>query len=137
MKAMTSGQLAKSAGVNLESIRFYEREGLLPQAPRSGAGYRLHSLESVSRLRFIKRAQELGFTLREIKELLELRFDPDAPCADVRRRAQDKLADIDKKIADLKRMRKTLSALAAACPGKGAVADCPILESLDSANPVA
>jgi len=134
MSELTTGKLAKHGGVNLESIRFYEREGLLPKAPRTRSGYRLFSDESVRRIRFIKRAQELGFTLREIKELLALRFDSSSSCAEVRSGAEAKLRDIDQKICDLKRMKKALAHLIAACPGRGATSECPILETLDSAN---
>ena len=136
MPALTTGELAKQGGVNLESIRFYERERLLPKAPRTASGYRMFSADDVRRVRFIKRAQELGFSLKEIKELLALRFDPDTSCADVRKRAETKLSDIDQKISDLKRMRKILARLTSACPGRGNLDRCPILESLDSTNSV-
>ena len=137
MATLTTSELAKQGGVNLESIRFYERQRLLPKAPRTASGYRMFSADDVRRVRFIKRAQELGFSLREIKELLALRFEPDTSCADMRRRAETKLSDIDQKISDLKRMRKTLARLATACPGRGNLDGCPILESLDATNPVA
>lgn len=136
MASLTTGALARQGGVNLESIRFYEREGLLPKPPRTRSGYRVFNEESVRRVRFIKRAQELGFSLREIKELLALRFEPDTSCADVRERADTKLSDIDQKIRDLTRMKKVLARLTRACPGRGTVNQCPILESLDSRNPV-
>ena len=136
MSQLTTGELARRGGVNLESIRFYEREGLLPRPPRTPGGYRVFSEDGVRRVRVIKRAQELGFSLREIKELLELRFDPASSCAEVRRRAEAKLADIDRKIVDLRRIKKALARLTAACPGRGEVDACPILESLESMNPV-
>src|SRR5436309_5094914 len=101
MERLTTGQLARRGGVNLESIRFYERQGLLPKPPRTFSGYRVFSEDSVRRIRFVKRAQELGFSLREIKELLALRLEPGTSCADVRRRAEAKLSDIDRKISDL------------------------------------
>ena len=135
MTGLTSGELARQGGINLESIRFYEKQGLLPKPPRTASGYRTFPPDAVRRVRFIKRAQELGFSLREIKELLALRVDPDTSCADVRRRAEEKLTDIDQKISDLKRMKQTLAGLAAACPGRGAISDCPILESLDVGEP--
>lgn len=134
MAGLSTSDVAKQGGVNLESIRFYEKQGLLPKPPRTRSGYRVFTDESVRRVRFIKRAQELGFTLREIKELLALRFEPATSCGDVRKRAETKLSDIDQKISDLKRMRKTLSRLATACPGRGDVGDCPILESLESTS---
>ncbi len=136
MTGFTTGTLAKQSGVNQESIRFYERERLLPKPSRTPSGYRMFTADDVRRVRFIKRAQELGFSLREIKELLGLRFDPGTDCADVRERAEAKLSDIEQKIADLRRMKKALSRLATACPGRGAADDCPILASLDSASPV-
>lgn len=136
MATLSTSELARQGGVNLESIRFYERERLLPAPPRTASGYRMFTSDDVRRVRFIKRAQELGFSLREIKELLALRLEPDTSCADVRRRAEAKLSDIDQKIADLRRMRKTLAGLATACPGRGTIDECPILESLDLANPL-
>ncbi|HRK30632.1 MAG TPA: MerR family DNA-binding protein [Tepidisphaeraceae bacterium] len=136
MNRLTSSDLARQGGINVESIRFYERERLLPKPPRTASGYRVFTTDDVRRVRFIKRAQELGFSLREIKELLALRFEPDTSCADVRERAETKLSDIDQKIRDLKRMRKALARLTTACPGRGSVNECPILESFDSTNPV-
>jgi MerR family mercuric resistance operon transcriptional regulator len=132
MGGLTTGALAKRGGVNLESIRFYEREGLLPKPPRTAGGYRVFSDQDLRRVKFIKRAQELGFSLREIKDLLELRLNPDTSCSDVRRKAEAKLADIERKISDLRRMRSALGHLATACPGRGATTDCPILEALDA-----
>ena len=132
---LTSGQLAARGGVNVESIRFYEREGLLPKPPRSRSGYRHFPDEAVQRIRFIKRSQELGFTLREIKELLELRDD--ASCASVRKHAEAKLDDIDAKIADLKKMRRALARLVAECPNSGTTRECPILNCLDSKSSAA
>ena len=136
MPALTTGELASQGGVNVESIRFYERERLLRKPPRTASGYRMFTPDDVRRVRFIKRAQELGFSLREIKELLALRLEPDTGCADVRKRAETKLSDIDQRISDLKRIRKVLARLTTACPGRGNVNSCPILEGLDSTNPV-
>lgn len=136
MTGLSTGELAKQGGVNLESIRFYEREGLLAKPPRTAAGYRVFAESDARRVRFIKRAQELGFSLREIKELLALRFEAGTTCCDVRQKAQAKLTDIDRKIGDLRRMKRTLARLATACPGRGSIDDCPILETLDSMNPV-
>ena len=136
MATLTTSELARQGGVNLESIRFYERERLLPKPPRTASGYRMFTPDDVRRVRFIKRAQELCFSLREIKELLALRFEPDTSCADVRKRAETKLSDIDQRISDLKRMRRILARLTIACPGRGNINGCPILESLDSTNPV-
>ena len=136
MIRLTSKQLALQSGINVESIRFYEKERLLPRPPRTAAGYRIFSPDDVRRVRFIKRAQELGFSLRQIRELLALRGESGAGCGEVRQQVQEKIGDIDQKIADLRRMRKTLARLAAACPGRGATRDCPILESLDRTSPL-
>ena len=132
MDRLTIGVLAKQAGVNLETIRFYERRGLLPEPARTNSGYRVFSRHAVQRLHFIKRAQDLGFSLKEIKELLALRVDARTTCAEVRRRAETKVADVEAKIHALQAMRKALTRLAAACVGRGPVSDCPILEALDS-----
>ena len=130
MESLTTGRLARAVGVNLETVRYYERRGLLPKPPRSGSGYRLFPAEAKGRLRFIRRAQELGFSLGEIRELLSLRVAPTAKSADVRRRAQAKITDIEAKIRSLQSMKKTLRELTLTCSGCGPVRDCPILESL-------
>ena len=133
MAGLRTGELAGRAGVNVETIRFYERRGLLPRPPRTAAGYRAYSPEFVRRVRFIKRAQDLGFSLREVKELLALRAEPGTTCGDVRRQAEAKLADIADKIADLQRMKKALYRLSAACRGGGLAKNgCPILDALDA-----
>lgn len=129
---MTIGQLAKKAQVNVETVRYYERRGLIPEPPRRESGYRQYSQDVVARIQFIKRAKELGFSLKEILELLSLRVDPDTPCADVKRRAEVKLADIEEKIRALQRMKKALTKLAASCSGRGPISECPILEALDA-----
>ena len=127
----TTGELARRAGVNVETLRFYERKGLLPVPPRRPSGYREYPAESVPRIRFIKRAQELGFTLGEIRELLTLRVQPGATPAEVRERAERKLADIRQKLSDLKAIERALGKLTAACSGDGPLADCPILHHLE------
>jgi MerR family copper efflux transcriptional regulator len=132
MESRTIGRLARAVGVNLETVRYYERRGLLPKPPRSGSGYRLFPAEAKGRLRFIRRAQELGFSLGEIRELLSLRVAPTAKSADVRRRAQAKITDIEAKIRSLRSMKKALRELTQTCSGCGSVRDCPILESLDA-----
>ena len=130
--ALTSGQLAKKTGVGVETLRFYEREGLLAKPARAASGYRQYPAETVERVRFIRRAQLLGFQLKDIKELLALREDPNAGSGDVRDKAVAKLADIDRKISDLEAMRAELTRLVAACDGSGPAADCPILAALDA-----
>lgn len=136
MGTLRTSELAHQGGVNLESIRFYERERLLPKPRRTAGGYRMFTPDDVRRIRFIKRAQELGFSLREIKELFALRVEPDTSCADMRKRAEAKLSDIEQKIRNLQRMKKVLARLTTACPGRGTLNGCPILESLDVPNPV-
>lgn len=134
MSGLRTGELARQAGVNLETIRYYEQKGLLLAPPRSEAGYRRYPPDAVRRVRFVKRAQELGFSLEEIKELLGLRFRPNATCDDIRCRTRAKISAIDEKIRDLHAIRQALERLADSCPGKGPVSDCPILDSLDG-NP--
>ena len=128
---LTTGALATEAGVNLETVHFYERSGLLKKPKRTAAGYRQYPRADVARLRFIKRAQELGFSLKEIAELLSLRAAPSRSRSRVKRLTEDKLAVIDGKIRDLERMRATLASVSAACDGHGTVADCPIINALE------
>src|SRR5213596_1331946 len=131
MDGLSTGEIAKQGGVNLETIRYYERRGLLPKPPRTPAGYRAFDAEAVRRIRFIKQAQALGFSLKEVRELLALRLDPRSSCADVRRRAEAKIADIEEKLRALRAMKRTLVRITAACAGRGPVSECPILESLE------
>ena len=131
MKSLTIGRLAKEAGVNLETVRFYERRGLLPRPPRSASGYRLFPAEAARRLRFIRRAQELGFSLKEVGELLSLRVSRRTTSAAIRARAETKIADIQEKIRSLESMKKTLQKLTKVCDGCAPLAECRILDSLD------
>ncbi|MCA9630402.1 MAG: MerR family DNA-binding protein [Myxococcales bacterium] len=132
--ALTIGKLANAAGVGVETIRFYEREGLLPKPPRKRSGYRQYPPDAVARVMFIRRAKELGFTLKEITELLELRVDPDKSCADVRALAKAKIVDVEQKMADLARIKGALEKLAKACRGKGPTSECPILDAIEKEN---
>ncbi len=134
MKSLTIGHLAREAGVNLETVRYYERRGLLPKPPRSASGYRLFPSDAARRLRFIRRAQELGFSLKEIRELLWLRVSRTTRSRDIRARAEAKIADIEAKISSLESMKKTLQKLTGVCNGCAPLAKCPILESLDKEN---
>jgi len=134
MKSLTIGRLAKQAGVNLETVRYYERRGLLPKPPRSASGYRLFPSDAARRLRFIRRAQELGFSLKEIRELLSLRVLRNTTSRDIRARAEAKIADIEAKICSLGSMKKILRKLTGVCNGCAPLAKCPILESLDKEN---
>lgn len=129
--SMTIGRLAKEAGVNLETLRYYERQGLMPKPPRTASGYRSYPDEAVRRLRFIKRAQELGFSLKEVRELLSLRISRIATAASIRERAEVKIADIEMKITTLESIKKSLRKLAQSCNGCAPVSECPILESLE------
>ena len=131
MKTLTIGQVAKRAGVNVETIRFYEREGLIGKPERSASGYRQYGSEVVRRIRFVQRAKELGFSLREVGELLSLRVARGQTCANVRARTIGKIEDIDRKISELERMRAALEKLSASCVGRGPLSECPILDALE------
>jgi MerR family mercuric resistance operon transcriptional regulator len=132
MDALTIGQVAKQAAVHIETLRYYERRGLVARPRRSAANYRLYPRQTVRQLRFVKRAQELGFSLQEIKSLLSLRAGSKVRCGAVRERAVAKIDDIDRKIRSLAAMRKALAKLVAECAGRGPVSDCPILDALDA-----
>jgi MerR family mercuric resistance operon transcriptional regulator len=132
MKRLTRGELAKQSGVNSATVRYYEKIGLLPEPPRSNANYRLYPNKSIDRIRFIKQAQELGFLLKEIKELLDLRVTPEATTSDVRNRATEKISDISNKIKRLREMKKSLEVLVESCCDEASASECPILENLSS-----
>lgn len=134
---LTIGKLAKRADVSIDTIRFYEQRGLIAEPKRTESNYRLYQREVTAQLRFIKRAQELGFSLAEVKELLALRSDPHASKAHVKQKTEEKIADIKGRIEDLTRMLKALEQLDASCDGCGPTAECPILHSLaeDDSNP--
>ncbi len=134
MKLFTIGQVAKQAGVGVETIRYYEREGLLEQAKRKASGYRQFDEQVIDRLRFIRRAKELGFTLKEIKELILMQVNPTVTCVDVKSRAETKIIDIENRIRSLQKMKKALVKLTKTCEGKGPASDCVILESLQPAK---
>jgi MerR family copper efflux transcriptional regulator len=131
MSSMTIGQVAKGADVGIETVRFYEREGLIEKPPRRESGYRAYPADTVDRVRFIKRAKELGFSLKEIKELMALRIAPDTACGQIKKRAEAKIEDIEDKISSLQRMSQVLRKVTAACGGKGSVSECPILDALE------
>ena len=128
MDALGIGQLARQGGVGIDTVRYYERNGLLAPRSRLASGYRRYGDIEPARLRFIRRAQGLGFTLKEIKQLLALSAQRDV--GRVKRSAQTKLLDVQARIAALERMRDGLAKLIAACPGHGRAADCPILRAL-------
>ena len=127
---MGIGKLAARAGVSVDTVRYYEKSGLLAPQSRLASGYRRYGDLQVARLRFIRRAQELGFSLRDIRELLAVSKERDV--ARVKRTAQQKLADVEQRIRALERVRGALTTLVATCPGHGRSADCPILQALGS-----
>jgi MerR family transcriptional regulator, copper efflux regulator len=132
---LTISQLAKQAQVNVETVRYYERRGLLPQPPRRASGYRQYSQADLAYLQFIRRAQTLGFSLKEIAELLAMRVDPTMSCHDVREQAAHKLADVDAKIHALEDIKVALQRLIALCSGEGPISACPILDALTTPEP--
>ncbi len=131
METMTIGKVARLAEVGVETIRFYEREGLIEQPPRRASGYRQYPQATVDRVRFIRRAKELGFSLKEIRELLALRMGPGTTCADIRERAENKIKDIEDRIRRLQRIKRALKKLIATCSDQGAISECPILDALE------
>jgi Hg(II)-responsive transcriptional regulator len=130
---LTIGALAKEAGMGVETIRFYERKGLLPEPPRTAAGYRQYAPDAVERLRFIRRAQGLGFSLKGISELMDLRVDEVAACGAVEQHAREKLAQVAGKITELRRIETALHRLVSACEAREPTSECPILEELEDA----
>jgi MerR family copper efflux transcriptional regulator len=129
---MKIGELMKRTGVPIDTIRYYESHGILPPAQRRVSGYRDYDEQDVARIRFVRRAKHLGFTLREIRDLLALSRRPEADMADVRETAAVKLADVELRIDELSRMRDGLRQLVAACPGHGDRGQCPILAALST-----
>ena len=111
MTTLKIGQLAKAANVNIDTVRYYERRGLIPEPPRKESGYREYTQNYIARIRFVKRAQDLGFSLNEISELMDLRVDSQTVCSDVKKRTEAKVIDIEEKIQSLVRMKQTLTNL--------------------------
>ncbi len=130
MEKMTISQLAKQAGVHIETVRYYERRGLIPQPLRNPSGYRQYAPEDLLRIKFIKRAQALGFSLNEISEILSLRMAPGTTCGDIKTRVEAKISAVERKIEDLQQMHRALLTLVGKCSGKGPLGQCPILEIL-------
>lgn len=135
MATLSIGELAREGDVNLETIRYYEREGLMLPPHRKESGHRAYAPGDVRRLRFIKRAKALGFTLSEVRELLAIKLDPRQPCTDVVRQIEAKAREVRAKIAHLEAIERTLEQMKASCEGRCMVAECPILESLDAGGP--
>lgn len=131
MDTLSIGKVAEAAEVGVETVRFYQRQGLIEEPPRQGTRHRRYSQETVARIRFIRGAQNLGFSLKEIDELMNLRIAPGTRKAEIKTRAQAKVDEIEEKMRDLQRMRDTLLKLIGSCEGTGTVEDCPILEAFD------
>lgn len=131
MKPLTIGQVAKLAGVGVETMRFYERNGLVAAPPRNDAGYRQYPEDTPLRVRFIRHAKDLGFSLREIQDLLSLKTGPGTTCSDVRHVARIKIGEIEARIIAMKRMKTALSKLVDVCAGDGPAGECPILDALE------
>jgi MerR family mercuric resistance operon transcriptional regulator len=125
------GEVASRANVNKETVRYYENRDLIPKPDRRHSGYRIFTQLHIDQIRFIKRAQELGFTLTEIKELLDLRKDEDTTCSEIKAEAREKYQDVEQKIQDLQRIKTTLIELIDSCAGEGPKGDCPILGALE------
>ncbi len=128
---MKIGEVARAAGIGIDAVRFYEREGLIPEPARRPSGYRMYSPDVVLSLRCIRRAKELGFSLKEISELLSLETAAEATAADVRKLAEAKLADIEERIRALQRMRRALRKATESCTGQGPTTGCSILQTLN------
>jgi Hg(II)-responsive transcriptional regulator len=131
-QTLTIGELAGAVGVNVQTVRYYERRGLLPKPKRRASGYREYLASDVARLEFIRRAQALGFTLSEIEQLLALRVDPRTTPEDVHHAVEEKIEAVEAKIGDLTRIASALRKMAAACHAHGPLGDCPFLEALES-----
>jgi MerR family transcriptional regulator, copper efflux regulator len=132
MNGLTIGELAEQANVHVETLRYYEGRGLIDRPARSASNYRLYPADAARRARFSKRAQALGFSLKDIKGLLSLRAVPETECGEVRRHAEAKIIDISEKIQALTAMKRVLSKLVTECSGERPLAECPILESLEN-----
>ncbi|MEN3281006.1 MAG: hypothetical protein V7607_2146 [Solirubrobacteraceae bacterium] len=130
---MRTGQVAEQAGVNVQTLRYYERRGLLPEPARRESGYRVYGPDAVHTVRFIKRAQELGFDLRDAESLLALAAGGPESCDAARELADEKIAELDGRIADLLSMRESLGRLAATCTKPRAERECPLLQSIQEA----
>jgi len=136
MKDLTTGQLAREAGVKIDTVRYYEKRGLIQKPPRKDSGYRMFSEDAVKRIVFIKHAQEIGFSLQEIEELLLLRVSSKATCSEVKKRTEAKIVEVEGKILNLQRIKKALEKMAEICRGNKQIGDCPVLDLLDTEDKV-
>jgi MerR family transcriptional regulator, copper efflux regulator len=131
MQTLTIGELAQACEINLETLRYYERVGLMHPPPRSSSGHRQYPASAAERIVFIRRAQSLGFTLTEIRELLHLKREQGQLCTDVVKSIDTKLVEVEKKIKDLRSIRSALGKMKELCHGDCLIGDCPILENLE------
>lgn len=131
MGELTIGRLAKEARVNIDTLRYYEKRGLLPEPPRKDSGYRLYSPDAVRRIAFIKHAKELGFSLDEIGELLSLRMETKSQCRAVKIKAEAKIEEVEEKIQSLQQIRAALQRMVGSCKVNKRMGECPILDALD------
>ena len=131
MKSMTIGKVARSSGVSIDTVRYYERQGLIPAPPRKESGYRIYTEETIRRILFIKNAQELGFSLKEISELLALRVESRRSCNEVMGITQQKIDEVSGKIKSLEGIKSVLEKLKGQCKARELTSPCPILESLE------
>ena len=134
MQTMKIGEVAKRSGVGIETVRYYEREGLLEQPARRPSGYRQYDESTLHRLEYISRAKELGFTLSEIRELLELSFTAHSGCDHVRQRAEAKITDLENKIRSLQKMRRSLRNIVRQCKTKNSFEECPLVHGTADAD---
>lgn len=130
MPALRIGELARRAGLSVETLRYYERRGLIPPPARLASGYRSYPESTLQRLQFIRRCKQLGFSLDEVAQLLQLDMDPQLSAAEVKAQVDAKISAVKHKIADLQRLQHSLQALSARCCGTGSTSDCPILDFL-------
>lgn len=128
---LTIGEVANRSGIGIETIRFYERKGLIDDPPRTVSGYRQYPEDVILKLRFIRQAKQLGFSLQDIKELLALRIEPGVTCKDIKARTTSKISEIEEKIQILLKMKKVLTTLDTSCKGRGPISSCPILAALE------
>lgn len=128
------GELARRTNISVETVRYYERKGLLKEPQRKPSGYRQYDDETIRILQFILRAKQFGFTLKEIQDLLSTWFNPTSTSTEIRERAKEKVSEIDGKIAVLQQMRHALQSLVERCPGKGPATDCPIFEAFQGTD---
>jgi MerR family copper efflux transcriptional regulator len=135
VNSLTIGQLAKRANVNIDTVRYYERNGLLPEPARRSSGYRQYEAGDFARLQFIRRAKDLGFSLKDISELTSLTADRDSDMQGVKAKAIDRMAQVEQKIRELQRVKRGLKKLIDACPGHGELKTCPIVAALNDRTP--